>query len=206
MQICHGQTVLDFLMHYWTIPNFMLKVHSTRKRQKFYLLLNYMGEYIHLLIKPVLNARALSYLEIHVQLTKIGAVTVNHLKLTRSIGSIHFPGGCWHPLAYHIIIMQFTMVMIGRLLLILHLHNITIQNSAYVDSNSYTDSRITCFVRSIKREHFSIQKKGQRYEECSWEKRCFWHTEIRRFFQDVQKLQEVWKIWHSQKTQENSWE
>ena len=140
-------------MDYWTLSNFMLKFHSTRKRQMFYLVLNYIGEYIQLLIKPVLNARALSCLEVHVQLTKTGAVTVNHLKLIGSfkpdsccfsqlcytftshqlnavyyvrlftsrfcflgatmrtiyvyaIGSIYFRGGCWCPLAYDIIIMQ----------------------------------------------------------------------------------------------------
>ena len=46
----------------------------------FYMVLNYMGEYIHLLKKLVLNARALSCLEDHVQLTKTGAVTLNQLK------------------------------------------------------------------------------------------------------------------------------
>ena len=189
MQNCHGQTVLDFLMDYWTISNFMLKFHSTRKRQMFYLLLNYMGEYIHLLIKPVLNARDLLCLEVHVQLTKTGPVTVNHLKLIHwvkpnscpfsqlfytftdhqlnavyymrlftsrfcclgatmatiyvyAIGSVYFRGGCWHPLAYDIIIMQFTVVMIQRLMLIFHLHNITIQNSVYLYSDSYTDSDV----------------------------------------------------------------
>ena len=33
--------------------------------------------------------------------------------------------------------------MIRRLFLILHLHNITIQNSAYVESDSYTDSDVS---------------------------------------------------------------
>ena len=65
-----------------------------------------MGEYIHLLIQPLLNARALSCLEVHVELTKAAPVTVNHLKLlysvkgnyygfsqlfTNTIGSTHFP-------------------------------------------------------------------------------------------------------------------
>ena len=59
MQNGDGRTVLDFLMDYWTISNFMVKFHSTHKRQMFYLLLNYMGEYIHLSIKPVFNAKAL---------------------------------------------------------------------------------------------------------------------------------------------------
>ena len=97
MQNCHGRTVLDFLMDYWTISNFMLKFNSTRKRQMFYLLLNYMGEYIHLLMKPVLNARALSCVEVHVQLTKTSAVTVNHLKLIRSVkaNSFHFSQLCY---------------------------------------------------------------------------------------------------------------
>ena len=110
-------------------------------------------------------------MEIHVQLTKTGAVTVNHLKLIRSvkpnscrfsqlcytftghqlntvyyvslltsrfcclgvtmatiyvyaIGSIYFWSACWHPLAYDVIIMQFTVMMIRRLFLIFHLHNI----------------------------------------------------------------------------------
>ena len=62
----------------------MLKYPPTRKRQMFYLLLNYMGEYIHLLIQPLLNARALSCLEVHVGLTKTGAVTVYHLKFLHS--------------------------------------------------------------------------------------------------------------------------
>ena len=60
-----------------------------------------------------------------------------------AIGSIYFRGAYWHPLAYDIIIMQFTVVMIQRLFLIFHLHNITIQNTAYVDSDSYTDSDLT---------------------------------------------------------------
>ena len=79
------------------------------KRQMFYLVVNNIGEYIIILIKPVLNARALSCLEVHVQLTATGAVTVNHLKLLRSvkpnscgfselctnrIGSVYFRGNC----------------------------------------------------------------------------------------------------------------
>ena len=184
MQNCHGRTVLDFLMDYWTISNFMLKFHSTCKMQMFYLLLNYMGEYIHLLIKPVLNAITLSYLEIHVT-----AVTVNHWKLIRSvkpnccrfsqlcytftghklntvyyvslftsrlscfgvtmatiyvyaIGSVYFRSACWHLLAYDVIIMQFTVMMIRRLFLIFHLHNITILKSGYEDSDSDSDSKV----------------------------------------------------------------
>ena len=79
MDNCHGRTVLDLLMDYWIISNFI----STGKRKMFYLVINYMGHYIHLLIKPVLNARPRSCLEVHVQLTKTGGVTVNHLKLIR---------------------------------------------------------------------------------------------------------------------------
>ena len=44
-----------------------------------------MGEYMHLLIQPLLNARDLSCLEVHVELTKTGAVTVYHLKLLHSV-------------------------------------------------------------------------------------------------------------------------
>ena len=205
-------------------------------------------------MKPVLNARALSCVEVHVQLTKTSAVTVNHLKLIRSvkansfhfsqlcytftghqlnvvyyvslftsrfsslgatmatiyvyaIGSVYFRGACWHPLAYDVIIMQFTVVMIRRLILIFHLHSITIQNSAYLDSNSYIDSDVSCVLSEASSVIiFQLRRKGQRYKECSGQKRCFWHTSIRRIIQDVQKLQEVWKIWQSQKTQENSWE
>ena len=85
MQNCHGRTFLDFLIDYWTISNFMVKFHSRPKSQMFYVVLNYMGEYKHLLIKAVLNARVLSCLEIHVQLTKTGAVTANDVKLLRSV-------------------------------------------------------------------------------------------------------------------------
>ena len=59
MQNCHGRTVLDFLMDYWILSNFMVKFPPRGKRQMFYVVLNNIGEYIHLLIKPVLNARAL---------------------------------------------------------------------------------------------------------------------------------------------------
>ena len=97
MPNCPGRTVQNFLMDYWTISNFILKFHSTRKRQMFYLLINYMGEYIHLLIKPVLNARPLYSLEVHIQLTKTGAVTVNHLKWIHSLkqNSCHFSQLCY---------------------------------------------------------------------------------------------------------------
>ena len=106
MQNGHGRTVLDFLMNYWTLWNIMLKYPPTGKRELFYLVLNYMGEYIHLLIQPLLNARALSCLEVHVELTKTAFVNVYHLKLlhsvngnycgfsqlfTNTIGSIYFP-------------------------------------------------------------------------------------------------------------------
>ena len=63
----------------------MVTFPPTGKRQMFYLVANNIGEYIQLLIKPVLNARALSCLEVHVQLTARGAVTVNDLKLLRSV-------------------------------------------------------------------------------------------------------------------------
>ena len=85
MQNCDGRTFLDFLMDYWTLSNFMVTFAPTGKRQMFYLVLNYMGEYIQLLIKAVLNARVLSCLEFHVHLTKTHVVTVNHLKLIRSV-------------------------------------------------------------------------------------------------------------------------
>ena len=49
MQNCHGRTVLDFLMDYWTISQSMHKLGPTGKRQMFYLVLNSMGEYIKLL-------------------------------------------------------------------------------------------------------------------------------------------------------------
>ena len=49
MQNCHGRTVLDFLMDYWTISKSMHKLGPTGKRQMFYLVLNSMGEYIKLL-------------------------------------------------------------------------------------------------------------------------------------------------------------
>ena len=50
MQNCHGRTVLDFLMDYWTISKSMNKLGPTGKRQMLYLVLNSMGEYIKLLI------------------------------------------------------------------------------------------------------------------------------------------------------------
>ena len=80
MQNSHGRTVLDFLMEYWTVSNFIVKLTPTG-----YLVLNNIGEYIHLLIKSLLNSRALSCLSVHVQLTKTSAVTVNHLQLLRSV-------------------------------------------------------------------------------------------------------------------------
>ena len=49
MQNCHGRTVLDFLMDYWTLSKSMHKLGPTGKRQMFYLVLNSMGEYINLL-------------------------------------------------------------------------------------------------------------------------------------------------------------
>ena len=85
MQNCHGRTVLDFLMDYWTLSKSMHKLGPTGKRHIFHLVLSNIGEYIHLLIKPVLNARALSYLEVHVHLTKTGAVTVNDVNLLHSV-------------------------------------------------------------------------------------------------------------------------
>ena len=85
MQNFHGRTVLDFLMDYWTLSKSMHKLGPTGKMQMFYLVLNSMGEYIHLLIKAVLNAGVLSCLEIHVQLTETRAITVNHLKLIHSV-------------------------------------------------------------------------------------------------------------------------
>ena len=105
MQNCHGRTLLDLLMDYWTVS----KVPPRGKRQMFHLVLNNIGEYINLLIKPVLNSRAVSCLEFQVQLTTTSAVTVNHLKLihsvkanscglsqlcTNTIISIYFRGDC----------------------------------------------------------------------------------------------------------------
>ena len=49
MQNCHGRTVLDILMDYWTISKSMHKLGPTGKRQMFHLVLNSMGEYIKLL-------------------------------------------------------------------------------------------------------------------------------------------------------------
>ena len=69
-------------MDYWTVSNFIVKFPPTG-----YLVLNNIGEYIHLLIKPLLNTRALSCLEVHVQLTKTAAVTVNNVELLRSVKS-----------------------------------------------------------------------------------------------------------------------
>ena len=63
----------------------MEKYDPTGKRQIFYLVINYMGEYIHLLIQPLLNARALSCLQVNVDLTKTAAVSVYHLKLLHSV-------------------------------------------------------------------------------------------------------------------------
>ena len=80
MQICHGRTVLYLLMDYWTASNFIVKLPPTG-----YLVLNNIGEYIHLLIKPLLNARALSCLEVNVQLTATADVTVNHIELLHSV-------------------------------------------------------------------------------------------------------------------------
>ena len=120
----------------------MVKFPPTGKRQMFYLVFNSIAEYIHLLLKPVLNARALWSLEVHVQLTATGAVTVDHLKLLHSvkanssvfsqlcanaIGSVYFRGECWCALACNVIVMQFTVVMIPRFFVIYHLHNMTIQ-------------------------------------------------------------------------------
>ena len=105
MQNCHGQTVLDLLMDFWTVS----KVPPRGKTEMFHLVLNNIGEYINLLIKPVLNSRAVSCLEFQVQLTSTSAVTVNDLKCinsvkanscglsqlcTNTIISIYFLGDC----------------------------------------------------------------------------------------------------------------
>ena len=97
----HGRTVLDFLMEYWTVSNFIVKLPPTG-----YVVLNNIGQYIHLLIKLLLNSRALWCLAVHVQLTKTSAVTVNHIQLlrwvkpnscglsqlcTNTIASVYFP-------------------------------------------------------------------------------------------------------------------
>ena len=194
-----------------------------------------------------MNARVLSSLEVHVQLTKTSAVAVNHLKLiclvrpnfcplsqlfytftghklktvyylrlftsrlgclgvtmatiyVYAIHSVYFPCGCWWPLPYDIIIMQFTVVMIRRLFLTVHLHNITIQKSAYEDSDSDSDSDVSCVLSEVSSvSSYLLRKKGHNHEEYSEEKWCFWQAEIRIFFQDFQKLQEVWNIWQSKK-------
>ena len=54
MQNSHGRTVLDLLIEYWTVSNFIVKIPPTG-----YLVLNNIGEYIHLLIKSLLNSTAL---------------------------------------------------------------------------------------------------------------------------------------------------
>ena len=85
MQNYHGRTVLDFLIDYWTLSKSMHKLGPTSKRQIFHMVLNNIGEYIQLLIKRVLNARALSCMEVHVHLTKMDDATVNDVKLLRSV-------------------------------------------------------------------------------------------------------------------------
>ena len=45
--------------------------------------------------------------------------------------------------------MQFTVVMIRRLFLTVHLHNITIQKSAYEDSDSDSDSDVSCVLSEV---------------------------------------------------------
>ena len=52
----------------------------------------------------------------------------------------------------------------------------------------YWFRRITCFVRTIKHQHLSIEKKGHSHEEYSEYKWCFWHPAIRNVFQDFQKI------------------
>ena len=142
MQNCHGRTVLDFLMDYWTLSKSMHKLGPTGKRQMFYLVLNSTGEYIHLLLKPVLIARALWFLKVHVQLSTTGAFSVDDLKLLHSlkanscvfsqlcanaIGSVYFLGDCLCAVGCNVIVMQFTVLMIPRFFIIYHLHNMTIQ-------------------------------------------------------------------------------
>ena len=134
--------------------------------------------------------------------------TVNHLKLihsikpnccgfsqlcTNTIGSINFRGDCSHPLEYNVIIMEFTVVMIPRLLLIFHLHNITIQ-------------RRFSTVILIQTYHVFCQK----HEACTvfhWEKNdtamknivmrndVFHTQQLEQSFQDFQKIHVVWNIW-----------
>ena len=63
----------------------------------------------------------------------------------------------------------------------------------------------------MKNAHISIEKKGHSHEEYSEEKLCFLNPAIRRVFQDVQKVQEVWNMWQSQQkkldtTDQNHWE
>ena len=150
----------------------MVKFPPTGKRQMFYLVVNNIDEYIYLLLKAVLNARALSSFEVHVQLSTTGAVTVDHLKLLHSvkvnsslfsqlcanaIASVYFWGDCWRALACNLIIMQFTVVMIPRFFVIYHLHNMTIQR------------RIPTLIL-IQTYHMLCQKH-QASAVINWEKR-----------------------------------
>ena len=172
MQNCHGRTVLDFLLDYWTLSNVMVKFSPKGERQRFYLVLNSTGEYIHLLLKPVLNARTLWSFQVHVQLSTTGAVSVDDLKLLHSlkanscvfwqlcpnaIGSVYFLVQCWRTLACNVIVMQFTVVMIPRFFVIYHLHNMTIQR------------RIPTVI-GIQTYHVLCQKH-QASAVINWEKR-----------------------------------
>ena len=75
--------------------------------------------------------------------------------------------------------------MIRRLILIFHLHNITIQNSAYLDCDSYTDSDVSPVLSEASSMIiFQLTKEEQRYEECNGQKRVF----------DTQQLEESFKM------------
>ena len=62
----------------------------------------------------------------------------------------------------------------------------SIQKSAYQDSDSDTDSDVSRALSEASTvSSYQLKKKGQRYQECSGEKRCFSHTAIGGLFQDV---------------------
>ena len=82
----------------------------------------------------------------------------------------------------------------------LHRLSLTQYYETEEDSDSDTDSDISrALWEASSVSSYQLRKKDKGNQECSGEKRCFWHTVIGRVFEDVQKLQEVWKIWQSQK-------
>ena len=81
--------------------------------------------------------------------------------------------------------MQFTVVMIQRLFLIFHLHNITIRKSAYKDSNIDSDSdilRVLSEASSVS--SYQLRKKGTTMK----------NIERRNDVFDSQKLEDYFKI------------